>query len=898
MSAPWRRGARRPGAWHWPGVRAALALLWLMAGLALAGPVAAQLRTDPDDQLLFDARVGNLQVGNGVRAYNTRAGLCLDFNDVVDALQIAITLDPGGRSARGWAFEESRRIEIDRDKGEARFGNEYAKIGAETIWESRTGWCVLADDLGKWLGLGFDPDVTNAILTIRATGTLPLEAAARRAINAEKLRTRPGDDKPELPRVALPYRAWRMPVIDVNAALAVDRSGTGPITSVQRWEAFAAGELAFLSAEARLSSTPGGAPQAFRLRLYRSDIDAGLLGPLKATEFALGDVMSPSTPLTVQATPGRGASITNRPLGSATRYDLIDFSGPLPRGWDVELYRNGELLRSTTGGAIGRYEFRDVELRFGVNSFELVQYGPQGQVRRERRSYNIGQQAPRPGETWWYAGIVEDRRDLIEFSPPIQAGLRRLGWRADVGVEHGLGSGASLALAGHRVTTPTGAADFFGEASVRASLMSFLAEVNVAQAAQGGTALRLNAFGRVWNTTVSVEAIRNRGLTSERLDASQREVTAITLDRPFRLAGLFLPVRFDLRSTVSRADETLQFQSRMSVATRRVSASVLFGWQQVSPRGGRPVSEAIAGLLFNTRLKGIRLRGEAGWTVAPSFRLNNAIGTANFSLSQKDEVQASLGYAGRGVGPYAALGYTRDLGAVSLTASAQGDSKGGFSLGLGLQFSIGRDGQGRYGKFRSVAQASSGSIRVTAFQDLDGDGRRDADEPVVPVPGLLVNGVPQPMHRTKGQADAAQLLDGFDPARPVAIALDEGAIADPFEVPTSKGVAAIPRAGLVTAVELGITGTSTVDGTLMVGGRPAPGEAIELVDAAGTVAYKLRTEFDGFFTFERVRYGRYTLRLARGGTPLATTRIEVGPDRPAIRLGNVLITDAARLAAK
>lgn len=877
-------------------------LRWIGAALialllAHAAPAAAQLRTDPDDQLLFDARIGTLQVGNGVRAYTTRAGLCLDFNDVIDALQIAITVDPGGRGARGWAFDENRRIEIDRDKAEARFGNEYARIGAETIWESRTGWCVLAPDLGKWLGLAFEPDITNAILTIRATGTLPLEAAARRAINAEKLRARPGDTAPDLPRVALPYRAWRMPVVDVNAAIAVDRAGTGPVNSVQRWEAFAAGELAYLSAEARLSSDAAGVPQAFRLRLYRTDIDGHLLGPLRATEFALGDVMSPSTPLTVQATPGRGASVTNRPIGSATRYDLIDFTGALPRGWDIELYRNGELLRSTTGGAIGRYEFRDVELRFGVNSFELVQYGPQGQVRRDRRSYNIGAQAPRPGETWWYAGLVEDRRDLIEFSPPVQPGLRRGGWRADIGLEHGLGSGASLALAGHRLTTPAGTG-FFGEASLRASLMSVLGEVNVAQAAGGGTALRLNAFGRVWNTTVSVEAIRNRGLTTERLDASQRDIMAFTLDRPLKVAGLFLPLRFDLRSTVSRADETLAIQSRLSLATRRVSTSLLFGWQQITPRGGASISEATAGLLFNTRLKRVRLRGEASLVVAPSFRLNSAIGTANFSLSTRDEVQASLGYAGRGVGPYAAIGYTRDLGAVSLTASGQADSKGGFALGLGLQFSIGRDGQGRYGKFRSVAQAASGSVRVAAFQDSNGDGRRDPDEPLVPVPGLMVNGVPQPLHRHGGKADAVQLLDGFDPARPVSIALDEGAIDDPFQVPTSTGVAAIPRAGLMTVVELGITGTSTVDGTLVIGGQPAPGEAIELVNAAGQVAYKLRTEFDGFFSFERVRYGRYALRLARGGVELAGTRIDVGPDRPSLRLGTLSVErPAARLAA-
>lgn len=375
--------------------RARATLIAMGLALLLVAPARAQHKVDPDDALLFDARIGQLQIGNGVRAFGTSAGLCLDFGDVIDALQIAITIDPGARGARGWAFDENHRVEIDRDKGEVRFGGEYAKLTPTTIWESRSGWCVLAADLGRWLGVTFDPDTSNAILNIKAKGMLPIEAAAKRAAAAERIKG--GKDKlAELPRYALPYRLWRTPSLDLFASgLVQDRQDQH--RQEARYELFGAGELAWFSAEARLSSDSRANPQALRLRLYRSDIAAGLLGPLKATELALGDVSSPSTPLTAQATPGRGALVTNRPIGTSSRFDTIDFSGVLPTGWDIELYRNGELLRSETGGAIGRYEFRDVELRYGVNQFEIVQYGPQGQVRRQHKSYNIGAQMPAGG---------------------------------------------------------------------------------------------------------------------------------------------------------------------------------------------------------------------------------------------------------------------------------------------------------------------------------------------------------------------------------------------------------------------------------------------------------------------------------------------------------------------
>lgn len=872
--------------------RARATLIAVGLALLLVAPARAQHKVDPDDALLFDARIGQLQIGNGVRAFGTSAGLCLDFGDVIDALQIAITIDPGARGARGWAFDENHRVEIDRDKGEVRFGGEYAKLTPTTIWESRSGWCVLAADLGRWLGVTFDPDTSNAILNIKAKGMLPIEAAAKRAAAAERIKG--GKDKlAELPRYALPYRLWRTPSLDLFASgLVQDRQDQH--RQEARYELFGAGELAWFSAEARLSSDSRANPQALRLRLYRSDIAAGLLGPLKATELALGDVSSPSTPLTAQATPGRGALVTNRPIGTSSRFDTIDFSGVLPTGWDIELYRNGELLRSETGGAIGRYEFRDVELRYGVNQFEIVQYGPQGQVRRQHKSYNIGAQMPAGGETWWYADIVEDRRDLIEFSRVPTAGVRRFGWRANLGVEQGLGRGSSIALAAHRVPMAEGARHFV-EGTVRASLFKTLGEFDASIDPGGGSAYRLNLFGQLLRTNFSIEAIRNYGLESERLDRNQRAITAIALDKPVRAMGLIVPIRFDLRETVSSNDRVLAARARVSIATRRLSVSVTGGWQRVRPVIGVSREEAVAGLLLNSRLGKVRFRGELDVSLAPEARVQSAMLTANWSAGRRSELQATIGHSGREALSYAGLSYTRDFQRFSLSANGLVDSRGGYSAGLSLQLGIGKDARGRFGRFRSTAQAASGAIAVTAFEDRNGDGVRQSDEPLALPPGLIVNDVPIGPPAKPKPGETAILIDGLSPALPVRVSIDESAIPDPFQLASTKGLAAVPRAGLVTPILLGIVATSSVDGTLVLDGRPAAGEPIELVDAKGQVAYRLRTEFDGFFSFERVRYGSYRLQLARGARLLAE-QVTVGADRPAVRLGT--IERSATLAAR
>ncbi|MBB3981713.1 hypothetical protein GGR44_001360 [Sphingobium fontiphilum] len=895
------QAARR--AWLW--------LLVALLGLFAPCPASAQLRTDPDDAMLFDARIGAMQIGQGIRAFNTPAGLCLDFRDVIDTLQVAITVSPDGQRAEGWAFDEQRHILIDRARGDVRFGGQYAALKADTIWESRSGWCVRAEDLGLWLGVDFVADDANAILTVTAQGGLPIEAAMKRAEAAYRLKEGAVAPREALPEVALPYRLWRTPSIDVGAALAADRAVDGAVTRRARYELFAAGELGYLSADMRLASDEAGMPQSMRLKLYRASAQRALLGPLHASEFALGDVISPSTGLVALATPGRGATVTNRPLGMAARYDQVSFVGDLPQGWDVELYRNGELLGSVTDGATGRYEFQDVDLRSGVNAFDIVRYGPQGQVKRERRSYNIAGQTPGPGELWWYGAVVQDRHDLIRFSgsPDLAPGSApaRSGWRSDIGFEYGLGKGTSLSIAAHRHPLPGGKVGNFAEAAARASMLGMLTEFSIAQAQGGGRAVRAYAIGELLKTSFTIEAIRNHGMASERLDARQRAVTAVALDRQVRMAGLIMPLHFDLRSTISRSDKMLQAQARASIATRTLSASASLGWQRVTPLGGSGRSEATASLLFNSRFGALRLRGEADWALLPRPRMIGAAATASRSLGQSGEAQATLGYANRDRYAYAGLSYTRDLGFASVTGNAQADTRGAFSLGLALQFSIGANGQGRFGRIGSGARAASGSIAVSAYRDTNGDGARQPNEPLIAAPGLLVNDVPIATCKSRGDTarkhgkpcDPVALIEGLEPAVPVRVSLDEGAIADPFEVASGKGISAVPRAGVATPVELGIVGTATLEGSLVIDGREAPGEALQLVDAKGVVAYSIRTEFDGFFSFERVRYGSYDLRLARSRKTLVAQPITVGANQPTIRLGLLeASSDAARLAIK
>ena len=103
----------------------ALAALAMMVS---ASPVRADAWTaSADDALLFDVRLNQYRLGDGVRGYQTPTGVCVDFADVIMALDISVRLDKQSRRATGWAYDERQTLTIDRLSGEEQIMNSKRK---------------------------------------------------------------------------------------------------------------------------------------------------------------------------------------------------------------------------------------------------------------------------------------------------------------------------------------------------------------------------------------------------------------------------------------------------------------------------------------------------------------------------------------------------------------------------------------------------------------------------------------------------------------------------------------------------------------------------------------------------------------------------------------------------
>jgi hypothetical protein len=873
------------------------AILGLAGALALLGSatpaesqVGASWQPNDDDSLLFDTRLGQYRLGDGVRGYQTPDGICLNLPDMIVTLDIPIEVDTAKGVAQGWVFDERNQLKIDRISGKVRIADRQHNLTPMVIRDTPEGWCVLAASIASWLEIQLVPDLSNSLLVMSSKTKLPVQLAAERRARAARVRPVEQLDLSAMPQAKLPYRLWRTPSLDAVVTvggLSDKRQGR---RLDREYNLYASGEVAKMSVDARLSSNREGLPSDFRLRAYRSDIEGKLLGPLGATHFEVGDVSSPSSPLVAQSMSGRGFMVTNRPLGRPETFDRKTFRGELPTGWDAELYRNGQLLAAAQNRSDGRYEFIDVPLLFGQNRIEIVLYGPQGQVRRNRETIAVGPESIPPKETWYWASISEDAKNLISWDHDEKFDQRR-GWRGAIGLERGIDQLTSLSAQVHSLVINDERLTYV-EGAVRRSVGPALIEISGSYETGGGMAARAQLLGQFGETYVVAESIIARDYLSDRVFRNVTGLHSIGIQHSFDLGKVILPVTMEGRY-VQRlgGNDSLEAGARISTTISRFSITGAVDWRMSrSGSGPDPPQQIEAALLGNGAFGKTRVRGELRWRLSPVSRFESAALIAERRIGERTALRGEIGYD-RGLDRVrGGLGYVRQFNKFALSLTGEAASDGSVAAGLNLALSLGPNPNGGF-RVSSQKLASNGSVFARVFRDDNGDGLRSVGESFEKDVQIMV--ARMPTEKTTDERGEI-MIDGLEPHRPVRIGVDASSLPDPLIQPAGPGVSVTPRPGLPISIELPLVSAGEVLGTLIgANGSALEGMDIELVGKNGQVIATARSDFDGFFLFESVPYGDYKLRLNKlsasvvGAPADLYTSVTLGKNSPTARLGRV-----------
>ena len=885
--------------------RSALALMALTSAGAFGALTTASTNdgwtADPDDQFLLDVNIRQQRLGDGVRAYATPGGTCIVFGDFLTALDVPMKINLESNSASGWAFKEINKIEIDRRSATVRYGAQAEALAKAWVRDVPEGWCVDSVALGRWFGIKVLPRTNGSALLIESEAKLPVELAVERRRRAAQLKKNAALDLKSLPQVRLPYRMWRAPALDFVISGGVTyRASTG--TKVDRRAAvYAAGEVAQLSYNAQASTDDKGRPQSVRVRAFRSDPEGGLLGLFDATHFEFGDVSGHSSRLLGAGANGRGAAVTNQPLFTPTSFDRTRFEGELPVGWEAEIFRNGQLLGFAETNDDQRYRFEDVQLLYGENRIDIVMYGPQGQVRTRSETVNVGQENVPPGETWYWAGVNQPGRDLVNFHDrPNDPNLPRA--QATLALAHGIDQKTSvgvtvqaLQLADERLT--------YVEGAVRRSVGAALVEVAVARDDQGGLAARAQMLGKFGAVNVSAEAIWARDFRLSGLDRKTVREGRVALDAPLKIGRALVPVHGDIRYS-QRGDGTRQLEAaaRLSSHINRfnLAGDLRYRRQWGSGGGGpEPPAEIEGSMIASGRIGPVRLRGSGVWQFSPDGRFKTAELSAYWSASEKADFEGAVAYDAQSRLARARVTHIRRFDTMAVALIGEAASDGSLAIGFNLNFSL--DSSRRGLSLSRQQLATAGAVRATVFRDTNDNGRRDLGEPVEK--GALVTTGSRLSERAT-DAQGTVLVAGLANYVPVTVGIDTSSLGDPTLTPRQALQVVTPRPGIAADVEIALVGAGDIEGAVVKdGGEGFEGLDLELVDASGKVIAITRSDYDGFFLFERVAYGRYTVRISTQSARIARVAVGLGlsatvnADAPTARLGATRVTKAPEIAA-
>lgn len=844
-------------------------LLSIPVALAAQAPPAADSNSwTPGDQDLriLEVRVKQYTLDGAIAAYQFEDIILLPLGALSELLDIAIEVGP--EVASGFVIREERGFFLDTARAQVTLQGVIEAYDRDKVHVLFDDTYVESDLLGNWLGMSLDVDLFASRVWVRSPEPLPFEKRLERERRIAQSLGRLQRDRVEYPRHYEPYQAWSAPFIDQT--LRYDRRQTDDNGTADSYEytTFATADLAQHEAALYFSGNDEDSTDEFRLTLGRRDPDAGLLGPMNATAYALGHLVEPRLSLINQ--PGSieaGATVGNFPLGQQSEYDRHRFIGDLLPGWEVELYRNNALIGYQPQPVNGQYDFQDVPLLFGSNYFRLVFYGPQGQIRTEEYRFDLNQSLTRAGEHYYRVTATEDEIDGSRAVLQYNAGLTR-----------------SLSATANLISIPL--EDDNGRrqhdylnAGLRSYWDRFFLTLDLYDDSQSGDAAEISLQTRIGETIIGYADIALDGFFSEEFRPTQVELSRrskLRIDTAIPPGWLpRIPLTFELnRDQFAAGGDSTDFSNVISLSAHGFAVSNRLLRQQVA--GLDPTTTGT--LQLSSNFPGLRVRGSVSYELDPDDEIDSVALTAEPRSSGPFRYTLGLNHS-----------LEQDLTEASVTANK---SSGRYNLSLGLRYdsddiatvnaslSVGIGREPRSGEWYTDARtmASSGSISAMAFLDGNQDGIFNDDDEPVPDVGFRLNGG---YNRTRTDEDGVGFLTGLAAHQPLNLAIAPETVADPLWTVALDGVRVVPRPGHSIRLDFPIFVSGEIDGTVYVerdGKQFGAGRVIvELLDSGGNVIKTETTAYDGFFIISKIPLGEYRLRISPtqlDGLGLQADRIE------------------------
>lgn len=813
-----------------------------------------------NEEMLFNAeRFVKLSVTGGaslilhdaMAAIEHNEHLYLAIDEFFDSLDFAI--ERKDASFEGWFLSTDRQFALDIARCRAAVTDVTKDLADDTLISASGNYYVALSQLEAWFPFKLAYDPMGSLVTLRSAEPLPVEKRRHREQQASSLKQRTTLSSEDY-RV-VPYRFLGWPALDLSTTTQMRRR-SGVESNTTSYKVLYAGDVAWMQGRISFYGSDQGGLERSSGTLFRTDDRAQLLGPLQATQVKLGDVSATNDGLVLNSAFGRGLTVSNYALQRADYFDNFELSGELPLGWDLEVYKNGQLVSYKPADGAGRFELDSLTLDYGNNDFTLVYYGPQGQIQEEKIRRVIGSDALRPGQFNYRLNVLRERDDNGLSDDK----------RATIGVfdlEYGVSRWLSLG-GGWRSLRTEAKYDRYQLLHSTISLPGVLLSLDYADELDAGETwgaqLQARLLGGSW--TLEHDQFRDYESQVSRRYGLGRELQSrsrVRTDYRTTIKRLRLNFTADGESVRSKTAEKNKADFSLSISQNR-SALTLRHNVSRSEYLSSDSFTARQRLLFRHRLGTANIRAEASYNHKPEATLSTAAVSADWRWRGNTRAKAGVTYQHRGSRYSYNFGVNHRFTALAAGLSGSYTQGGDWAVSLSLSTSLGSLG-GASWAFNSIPQSSRGAVSAALFLDANGNDYWDEGEDAINGVNVLAGSQMSDMLTDEnGQVTVANLPTGS----PMLVRPDESQL-DPMWKIVGEQPRFKLRPASHTQVQLAVVPTGVLEGHVMVPAgaspRPVAGATIELYSKAQTKKITSFAGYDGYYYIDGLLPGSYTMNI-------------------------------------
>lgn len=796
--------------------------------------------------LFFSAYLHKYYLGE-LFAIKSENGAWVELNSLFELLNFAINVNNEKLTAKGWYISPDNEFDLNlTDKTVRIKGNSYS-LNEQDYYIDAGDLFVDYDLLNTWFGLNIQLNYSSLEMGFSPNIKLPIEKKLAR--EKRSFYTGSQNNTPTLPWKPSPYKAMSSPVADVQLSYTATNNN-----NTFNYAILGSQDLAYFNSEYYLAGSNGDLLKDSRLSFNRENAEGNLLGPLNATSIEFGDVLATQIGSRFKGNYARGVKVNNKPLYKEVNSNQITLTGAVQAGWDVELYRNNVLIDQQLSLPDGRYLFENIDLLFGTNTFELIFYGPQGEVERKVEEYLIDGNSLERGDGFYELSFTQQGEQLLNSGNTV---VGEKGWLLSGRYEKGITNYFSVytgisALKSDEAESLTNYALGSNLSLLNRVLVNFDYEQNSLEEKD----LRLSTRSELLGQSVRLSVRKTSQLQSQtqqsksfnNLNSYELFFSGNLMENPYG--------RLSYQNTANYTDSDFQdsitmFGNILNYTAGGYAFNNNLQWADNNRFFGSSRLQKRFGLL-GTRF-GIN------YSLEPTSEITSYETEFSRSLTSNLQAELKLTHELKTEVKFAELGLNWQTDLFSLNSNVNYDTDDNWRVGLFGRFSFGFDNKNNDYFINRRSLVQSGSLMVHVYLDENNNGIYDDGEQNLE--GVKVKGL-QNYRRAVTDKNGMALLSGMPANLTTDIVIEPGSISEPFLVTANDGFSITPRAGFVEYMEIPLNHSSELEGTVYKQDEQGSSEVqpfatIKLLDKQGKQVAQTQAAYDGYYLFTDLRPGEY-----------------------------------------